>query len=243
LPNPLSRPVPSKGPVPLGPLDYDWDQPQDGYRFSEDSILLSEFLPESQDGLVADFGAGCGVVGLEALLKGRLLGIKTLFMAEREEAFLPYLRTNSQRAVSILSELSEKNGAISSISSQNPVFPPKIEILLRDFRELDIRAFGGKLSHIFSNPPYYPLHRGRVGKGPYAGARHELYGGLSELIGVSYSLLKKNGLLSLSLPAGRLSEVRGLLEGRFKLVLRRSPKGADKNPTLIRLRKEAPQKL
>ena len=44
-------------------------QPAGSFRFSVDALLLASFMDGESEHLVADFGAGCGVVGLAYLLK------------------------------------------------------------------------------------------------------------------------------------------------------------------------------
>ena len=44
-------------------------QPSGSFRFSVDALLLASFIKGESEHLMADFGAGCGVVGLAYLLK------------------------------------------------------------------------------------------------------------------------------------------------------------------------------
>jgi 16S rRNA G966 N2-methylase RsmD len=72
----------------------DYLQPK-GLHFSEDSIRLSEVAPLSLlGGRAADLGCGCGAVGLEALAKGRLAGLKDFYFVEKLWAYQPYLAKN-----------------------------------------------------------------------------------------------------------------------------------------------------
>jgi tRNA1(Val) A37 N6-methylase TrmN6 len=56
-----------------------------------------------------------------------------------------------------------------------------------------------------------------------------------ELIRASHSLLKPEGLLSLSLPKERLGELEAMVKSLFKFALLDSPKGDSKNPLLVKL--------
>jgi tRNA1Val (adenine37-N6)-methyltransferase len=181
--------MPSPSPASESP---DWAQPPRGYRFSEDSVLLAGFAPGSLRGPDADLGAGCGVVGLEALAKGRLKGSTALFLVERDEGFLPYLQGNAALALASLPS------------------PPRIIPLIRDWRELGLGDLGGPLAAILANPPYLPRGRGRFAKGDGAFAKGELFGGLGSLLAASRGLLAPGGTLTLSLPARRLGELASL---------------------------------
>jgi tRNA1(Val) A37 N6-methylase TrmN6 len=77
----------------------DYLQPERGYRFSQDSILLARWCPVRQTGRAADLGAGCGVVSLEALAFGRLEGLEELWLVEADQQFKKTLVANVERHI------------------------------------------------------------------------------------------------------------------------------------------------
>jgi tRNA1Val (adenine37-N6)-methyltransferase len=170
-------------------ISADWSQPEEGYRFSRDSVVLSGLLPERAPGLAADLGAGCGVVSLEALASGRLKGLEGLYLVEREEYFLSSLAANVRRAGRLVSD------------------PPETRILFKDWRDLGPGDFPGPLDLLCANPPYTPLGRGRMSPKPRNSARMELHGDLSSLLECAGRILKNGGLFCLSLPRIRLAEL------------------------------------
>jgi tRNA1Val (adenine37-N6)-methyltransferase len=170
-------------------LDDDYLQPPSGYRFSEDSVLLARFLPAACGGRAADLGAGCGVVGLEALASGRLRGLDSMFLVERDRSFQGFLDANAQRR------------AASGPSG------PRVEVIWADWREVGPGDFGGRLSVIVSNPPYVPAGAGRQPAPGRNQARREGPGGLEGLLDAAARLLEPGGRLFLSWPRRRLAEL------------------------------------
>lgn len=170
----------------------DFHQPPDGYRFSADSILLADFVSAPEAVSVADFGAGCGVVGLCALEKGRLPGLKKMFFVERQPDLLACL---------------EKNLAL-----YQPRTAVELILISADWRELTGADFGGGLDYAMANPPYYPLGTGRTGPRPTVeAARRELHGSLGELIAAVARILNLGGQMALVLPARRQGELLELM--------------------------------
>jgi tRNA1Val (adenine37-N6)-methyltransferase len=198
---------------------WDWAQPQDGYRFSRDSVLLAEHAPMFMEGgAAADLGAGCGVVGLEALAKGRLRGLKKLFLVEIQEDFRNSLIANIAAASQLLPD------------------PPMMEAVFRDWRGLSPLDFRGRLDYITCNPPYVAAGRGRGAAGPRGQARMELNGGLEELLLACKAILRPEGALDLSLPARRLHELAGLArKSGWAVAIIRFPPGARSPVMLARL--------
>ncbi|MFT6069761.1 MAG: tRNA1(Val) A37 N6-methylase TrmN6 [Bacteriovoracaceae bacterium] len=114
----------------------DYSQP-DFYHFSEDSLELVQFASEvlaSRNDLTSavDLGAGCGVIGIEALLKNPNISKMTFLEVQKE--FIPFIIENLQ--------LAEINDA---------------KIL-----NIPLSQFEAKVDIIFSNPPYFKPGSGRV---------------------------------------------------------------------------------
>jgi tRNA1Val (adenine37-N6)-methyltransferase len=168
-----------------GPPPGDYRQPEGGYRFSRDSVLLALFAPEELPGRAADLGAGCGVVGLEALARGRLKGLKALYLIEAAEVFREALMENAGKAA----------------SPSGPAITP----LMADWRRLGPDDLGGPLDHLLVNPPYFPVGSSGPARPDRHRARHETHGDLGDLFGTARRLLRPGGGLSLSWPRARLA--------------------------------------
>ncbi len=228
---------PGPGAVARPPCDAvrDFHQPEPGYRFSEDSIALADFADLAGVGRVADFGAGCGVVGLAALENGRPAGggapegrcaasVREMFFVEREPELLASL---------------EKNVAL-----YRPRTAAKLTVLARDWREVGPADFGGRLDCVLVNPPFFPKNAGRAAARPGRdAARREIHGGLAELLDSLARVLAPGGRLALVFPAARREELEAGLAGRGCSLRRRAavaparPGGAPR-PVLLEARLE-----
>lgn len=167
-------------------------QPENGYRFTADSILLAEFVEARNLERAADLGAGCGVVGLCALEKGRAAGVREFFFVEREPDFWEPLNNN-------LNLYQRRTGA-------------RLTPLGRDWRDLTTADFGGRLNYVMVNPPYFAAGSGRPSRRPSIdAARREVHGGLGDLLRALAGLLAPDGRAALTLPAARQDELMKLL--------------------------------
>lgn len=173
-------------------------QPEQGYRFSEDSIALANFVDLTGVKKAADFGAGCGVVGLAALEKGCSEMEKTsarpevFYFIEREAELLKSLRKN----VDLYQKRSKS----------------RLLIIPGDWRDLTEDDFGGPLDFIMANPPYFPAAASRPSPDPVRNAaRREIFGGLPGLCGAIARLLSGSGRAAIILPAGRRGELEELV--------------------------------
>jgi tRNA1(Val) A37 N6-methylase TrmN6 len=156
---------------------------------------LAGFAPEEASGRALDLGAGTGVVGLEALMRGRLRGITEIWFAEAEEALMGPLEANLRRAAGLLPS------------------PPKMLPLRADWRELSVDAFPGGFGFVTCNPPYNEMGRGRSAPGLRGAQREERRGTLGDLVKAAAGLLSPGGVFTLCLPlrrlAGLLASARG----------------------------------
>jgi tRNA1Val (adenine37-N6)-methyltransferase len=159
-------------------------QKKKGYRFSVDAPILADFLPVQPLQKALEVGTGSGIIALLALYKkkfGCIYGLEV------------------QRSLSELAALNaEKNGFLENL----PVINGDFNELFPDFSGID---------HVFSNPPFFDTHRGRLSPNPeIRDAKTETTLTLSQLLTKSYSILGKQGNLYLILPFSRYSEVLGL---------------------------------
>jgi len=156
-------------------------QSKDGYRFSIDAILLSEFVTIKPGDVVIDLGTGCGVILLSLLLKrpvGHALGLEI----QKE------LASQAMRNA-LLNGFGERMGVISG----DIRFPPIAE------ESADV---------IICNPPYRKVRSGRLNPDQRrAIARHEILASIDDILRAARSLLRKKGRLALIYPSVRLTDI------------------------------------
>ncbi|MDR2638685.1 MAG: methyltransferase [Helicobacteraceae bacterium] len=100
-------------------------QPEKGYRYNTDSILLYRFASQKRlSGSLLDVGCGCGIVGL---LLARDFGVSLVGVDIQEE----------------MVSFAVQNGALNGIEAR---------FFAADFRKFDI---GEKFDAIVCNPPFY----------------------------------------------------------------------------------------
>ena len=157
-----------------------------GFRFSVDAPILADFLPFQPLQKALEVGTGSGIVALLALYKKKFSCIYGLEI---------------QRSLSELAKLNaEKNG-----------FLENLPIINADFNEV-YRDFSG-IEHIFSNPPFFETHRGRLSPNTeIRDAKTATKLTLRQLLVKSYAILGKKSNLYLVLPMARYREVLSLAE-------------------------------
>ena len=165
-------------------------QSKDGYRFSIDAILLSEFVTIRPGDVVIDLGTGCGVILLILLLK-RPVG--HAFGLEIQEGSASQAMRNA-----VLNGFGDKMGIILG----DIRFPPMAD------ETADV---------VICNPPYRKVRSGRLNPDPRrAVARHEILASIDDILHAARSLLRKKGRLALIYPSVRLTDVLVRLR-RFNL--------------------------
>jgi len=156
-------------------------QPEKGYRFSIDAVLLSYFLNLKPNEKILEIGAGSGIISLIALKRFPKVKIYAL---EIEPIFIKCLAKNR-----VENKLEESFFIIKGDINKQPFKPEVFDV-------------------IFANPPYFKFKAGR--KSPYEienFARKDLKFNLEKfIIKVSY-LLKNRGKFYLIFTAFRLAEL------------------------------------
>ena len=151
------------------------------YRFTSDSVLLARFVKAKAGEQVADFCAGCGIVGLHFFAENTGIRHVTLFELQKEMAEL------ARRTV-------ELNGLYDLFTVEN--------IAVQDIPPRYTEAF----SLILCNPPYEK--GGFENADPKkAVCRKELMLPLEELVASAARCLKFGGRFALVHRADRLSEL------------------------------------
>ncbi len=195
-------------------------QPEHGYRFSLDALLLADFArgpdPAWQGGIV-DLGAGCGVVGLS--LAAQLQGARVT-LVELQSRLAGLCRTNIR---------------------END-FDRRVEVVEADLRRLKGLVEGASADRVVSNPPFRPAGSGRMSPDPEkAIANMELEVSLPVLVASAARLLRPRGHFSVIYPAERAVEVcenmshHGLRPVRLRPVYPRAGRPARR--VLIQARK------
>lgn len=157
-------------------------QKKKGYRFSMDSLLLTEFVNLEGVKKAMDLGTGSGIIAI--LLAKRSAGVGVTGVELQDDLF----------------DLAMRNVELSSLSD-------RVEIIKEDIRLLRNRFEEGSFDLIVSNPPYYPAGKGRTGPNlERAMARHEVTVTMTDIIEASSYLLVEMGKIAIIYPAGRLKE-------------------------------------
>lgn len=156
-------------------------QHKKGYRFSVDAPILADFLPTCAPQAALEIGTGCGIVSLLALFHRKYSLIHGI------EVQTPLSRLARANA--------EENG-----------FMENFHIVNGDFG-LDYPDFSG-IRHVFSNPPFYPLSRGRLSPNPEVrDAKFETRITVADVMVKTFSILGPKASLYMVLPYDRFEEV------------------------------------
>ncbi len=157
-------------------------QKKEGYRFSIDAFLISNFVQLKKGERVLDIGTGCGIIPIYLSKRGftnRFLGVEI-----QKDLF----------------HLCEKN--------RNLNLCENVQFLFGDIRELKNELRKEPFDVVITNPPYTKENSGRRSpKESRLIARYESTLKLEELLEVSSSLLKFGGRLYIVYPARWTSEL------------------------------------
>jgi tRNA1Val (adenine37-N6)-methyltransferase len=165
-------------------------QPQNGFRFSMDALLLACFVPSTYKGRILDLGTGCGVIGLTLLL--RRLQVQVIGLDRDFQTLV--LAQNNIRRLGLEDRFSLFSGDVCQFVSQGPVLRP------------------GSLSGVVCNPPYRHPQSGRTPKGQgRLEARFSSQAQTEAFVQVAANVLKVRGRLYLVYWAQRLNGLFGLL--------------------------------
>ena len=211
-------------------------QPEGGYRFSLDPLLLACFARVKKGVRLVDLGTGCGVAALAALLRHEAKDSPEPARTPGSPDTLETLEIPSKPSVSALGL--DIDPAMVEAAARNAARLGLEEAF--GARLLDIRQVRSELAPEFFglallNPPYRPLETGRACGGPErTKARFEAQGGLEDFLDATAWLLANRGAAALVYPAGRLAQLlHGLVERRL----------TPKRLRLVHSRLEEPAKL
>jgi len=159
-------------------------QPERGYRFSIDSVVLAGFAAPFCRGAVLDLGTGCGVLLL--LLYRLAPAMRAGTGVDLQEGLLDCARRNFRDH--------SPEGRLVAVPG--------------DFRGALPGVEPGSFDLVVSNPPYGRAGHGR--RNPDAGketARHEVTCDLPDLFGAASRFLSADGRFAFILPYPRLPEI------------------------------------
>jgi len=175
-------------------------QPRQGYRFSVDAVLLAHFLRPEDNARILDLGSGCGIISL--ILSHRY----------------PTVRLVALEVQPRLAEVIRRNVASNGLED-------RCAVIEGDCRLIATLLPKGSCDRVAANPPYYPTGSGRHHpETERAKARHEIFGGSSEMAQAAAFALKADGRAAFVYPAARRAALldalreNGLAPKRLRLV-------------------------
>ena len=153
-------------------------QKKQGYRYSLDAYLLAASVQEAPGTRVIDIGSGSGVV---SILLAAVKGLRVTGVEIQDD----------------MADMSRRSVELAGLQD-------RVEIECADIRQYR----GVKFDVVVSNPPFRPVHTGRINPGPgRAVARHEISLDLEALLTCSYDLLNPGGRFYVVYPAWRLPDL------------------------------------
>lgn len=161
-------------------------QPENGFKFSADALLLSCFLPEAAKGSLLDLGTGCGVVALGALL--RTPSLRHALGVDNDAEMVAAATANGRRL------------------GQSERFLARLQDV-REIRRTEAVA-PESFDLVVLNPPYRTPGHGRMSAGEQVRrARFETEAGLDAFLdAASYAVCNKGSVCMVHL-AERLCDV------------------------------------
>lgn len=152
-------------------------QPEKGYRFSVDALLLCDFIRLKKRERVLDLGAGCGVIAL-------------VLAKRHEDARIAAMELQREMA-----ELAAENIRLNGMEG-------RVRLIEWDLNRIQEVVAAGEFDHVVSNPPYRTPDSGRLCMHPCdAMARHEILTDLGRLLNAARYALRPGGRISLIYPA------------------------------------------
>ncbi len=162
-------------------------QPEKGYRFSVDALLLADFVRPTNAERIVEIGTGCGVISL-------LLAFHH-----------PHLRIRAVEIQPELAEIATRNIALNGMET-------RMDVLCKDIRQLSLRDIGQPADRVVTNPPFYKAGSGRINPhSQEAIARHEMTATIQDIVQAASRLLRKGGRLDLIYCPDRLTELVNVL--------------------------------
>ncbi len=180
----------------LAKNNLELSQPEKGYRYNIDSMLVSRFASFRKGEIVCDLGTGVGLIGILALMRG---GVKKVFGIEVQEELAQY---------------AEKNIARFTLNAH-------FQLIFANWKEIKKHLCPQSADIAISNPPYRKLKTGKMPQhSSKAIAKNELLGTLEDLLKAANYVTKPKGRIVFIYPTLRLEDLI-LAAQKYKLKIQR----------------------
>lgn len=157
-------------------------QPDKGYRYNLDSMLLARFANFIEGEKVCDLGAGVGVLAILALLRGKAAKATAV---EVQEELAHYIQLNRSKFN----------------------LEKKLDVLCCNWKDLNKHLAAQSMDVVISNPPYRKFQSGKAPLNTLkAIAKNEIKGNMQDLITSARFLIKKKGRFLVIYPNLRLED-------------------------------------
>jgi tRNA1Val (adenine37-N6)-methyltransferase len=158
-------------------------QPEKGYRFSIDALMLAHQVNPDRNQRILDLGTGCGII---ALIVARKFPDIKIYGIEIQESMARLAHFN----------VFENN------------LEGRIKVICADIKCLYPNDIEGSVDMVVVNPPFGKSGHSRFGNDmAKTVAKHEVFATLSDVIEFSVRVLKNSGTLFMIYPAQRLTEL------------------------------------
>jgi tRNA1Val (adenine37-N6)-methyltransferase len=158
-------------------------QPEKGYRFSIDALMLAHHVNPNRNQRILDLGTGCGIISL--ILARRFPDIK-IYGIEIQES---------------LARLAKFNIFENKLEDQ-------IKVICADMKRIFPKDIEGPVDMVVVNPPFGKFGHSRFGHDmAKAAAKHEIFATLSDVIEFAGRVLKIFGSILVIYPAQRLTDL------------------------------------
>ncbi len=158
-------------------------QKETGYRFTQDSIILANFVECNFNMPLIDLGTGSGIIPL--LIAKRCKGKRLFGIEINKELF----------------KVAKKNIKLNNMED-------RIEIVLGDLKNIKNFFLPDTFEVVVTNPPYYGRNEGLISKDPEKKiAKAEFLSDLSSIFKTAFYLLKEKGSFYFIYPTKKLQSV------------------------------------
>jgi tRNA1Val (adenine37-N6)-methyltransferase len=159
------------------------EQPEKGYRFSIDALMLAHHINPNRKQRILDLGTGCGIISL---------------IAARKFPDLKIYGIEIQESMALLAHFNVLQNKLEG----------QITIICADMKCLCSKDIEGPVDMIVVNPPFGKSGHSRFGPDIAKNvAKHEIFATLSDIINFSSRVLKNSGILLMIYPSQRLTEL------------------------------------
>ncbi len=153
-------------------------QPEKGYRFNIDSVLLASFVNVKEKGKLIDLGTGSGILILLLNLKYKNIDYWALEVQDE------------------LYDIAKKNFELNSV---------KVNLIKENVKNIKKIFKPNSFDYVITNPPYFKEYKGE--NLSIKIARSEYLASIDDFIKAGKYLLKDKGKFFLVFPSSRLSEI------------------------------------